>query len=102
MSHDRQAIIAEHGVGVPVGVNDSGLYTELHSKCRCHDRVLTNNPKATGGTQTSQGKGKHKDKQLFQAEVVQQNKEKPKVQDWGSSSASSGSTGQMQHHRGKH
>jgi hypothetical protein len=57
---------------------------------------------ATGGTQTTQGKGKHKDKQLFQAGVVQQNKEKPKAQDWGSSSASSGSTGQMQHHRGKH
>ena len=64
--------------------------------------TLGTSGQSTGGTQTSQGSGKHKDKQSFQAGVVQQNKEKPKVQDWGSSSASSGSSGQMQHHRGKH
>jgi hypothetical protein len=54
---------------------------------------------STGGMQTSQGKGKHKDKQHFQSEVVQQNKEKLQNQNMSSSSASSGSSGQMQYHR---
>jgi len=53
---------------------------------------------STGGTQTSQGSGKQKDKHKFATEVFHQNKEKSNVQDSGSSSASSGSSGQSHHH----
>jgi hypothetical protein len=53
---------------------------------------------STGGTQTSQGNGKPKDKHKLQAQVFQQNKDKSNVQDSGSSGASSGS-GQQRHHK---
>jgi YD repeat-containing protein len=52
----------------------------------------------TGGTQTSQGSGKQKDKHKFETEVFHPNKDKSNVQDSGSSGASSGS-GQQMHHK---
>jgi YD repeat-containing protein len=51
-----------------------------------------------GGTQTSQGSGKHKDKHKLQTQFFQQNKDKSNIQDSGSSGASSGS-GQQKHHK---
>jgi hypothetical protein len=53
---------------------------------------------STGGTQTSQGSGKHKDKENLQTQVIHQDKEKSNVQSPGSSGTSSGS-GQQSHHR---
>jgi hypothetical protein len=53
---------------------------------------------STGGTQTSQGSGKHKDKENFQTEVFHRDKEKPTVQVSGSPGTSSGS-GQQMHHK---
>ncbi len=53
---------------------------------------------STSGTQTSQGSGKHKDKEKFQTTVVHQDKDKSNVQKSDSSGASSVS-GQGKHHR---
>ena len=60
--------------------------------------TLGTSGQSTGGTQTSQGSGKPKDKHKLQTEVFQQNKDKSNVQDSGSSGMSSGS-GQGKHHK---
>jgi hypothetical protein len=54
-----------------------------------------------GGTQTSQGSGKHKDKQNFQTEVFHQVKEKSYDQGLSSSSALSGPSPIQSQHRGR-
>jgi hypothetical protein len=45
---------------------------------------------STGGMQSSQGSGKHKDKQNFQTDIFQHAKEKSHDQNWGSPSGTSG------------
>ena len=55
----------------------------------------------TGGTQTSQGSGKHKDKEHFQTDVFHQAKEKLNDQGSSSSSGSSNPNPGQSHHQGK-
>jgi YD repeat-containing protein len=55
----------------------------------------------TGGTQTSQGSGKHKDKEHFQADVFHQAKEKQNDQSSSSPSGSSNPNPGQSHHHGR-
>ena len=84
--------------GKVVSTTTTGPDGKVVSQTGKNKKFSDTGAQSTGGTQTSQGSGKHKDKHKFQTEVFHQNKEKSNFQDSGSSSGSSGS-GQQGHHK---